>query len=202
MANATAPAPNTHPNVDPIVTGMFFPNAEHNKLAVEAYLLSGGHGMMPNKNNGVKSKTFFCSGRKVVKDANGERNLGCGVFFRSCRQKDGDYKITAVHDEHVHCSGGQARPSAKVLKRFAAAPVWADSSMKSPKLNSPMQDFAGAQVSRRQANRVKSSVERDTEAKGYQLLGSYLSELAASSPGTITALEVRVGILLRAGSRY
>lgn len=194
MTNATTPTPvpNTL-NVEPIVTGMLFPTAEYNKLAIEAYLLSDGHGMVANKNNSSKSKTFFCSGRKIVKEGGGEKNLGCGVFFRSCRQKDGDYKVTAMHNEHVDCSAGQARPSAKVLKRFAAAPAWADPSMKSTKLKSAMQALTGAEVSRRQANRVKSSIEKDTEAKGiagYQLIGSYLDQLAISSPGTITALEV------------
>lgn len=56
-----------------------------------------------------------------MKETDGERNLGRGVLFWVCRQKDGDYNITAVHDEHVNCSDRQARASAKVLKRFAIA---------------------------------------------------------------------------------
>lgn len=115
------------------------------------------------------------------------------MYIRANKRADKHWYVTTLETEHQNCAGGKKKPSLRALAEEGAVVVNANRKVTAGGLVKTLKGTYGVELQRHTANRLKRSVvgvSVEAQAAGYQRLQSYLDELAAGSPGTITDCEV------------
>lgn len=143
---------------------------------------------------GGKQKFFVCVGRRL----RGKEDIGCQARVRAYySSREGCWHITEAHLKHDNCTGDQKGAALAAVSPLIATLVSANRDINATAIRNTIRAQTGIDVHTRSALRGKAQALQATasgHADGFRVLSSFLTELQASSSGTVTSVQVSARI--------
>ena len=210
MSSSAPPAPPQSSaarslRVTALKVGDSFSSTTTLRLAAERTLLAQGRTLVSDHRvTGGHQRMYRCSAAKMVKGQKGISG-GCPVFVKANKRKDNQFYVTGCCFDHQNCAGGKKKPSLRALAEEGAVVVNANRKITAPAIVKTLKGTYGVELQPHTANRLKRGVlgvSQEAHREGYQRLESYLNQLAAGSPGTITDCKVCAGVVCLSVHRW
>lgn len=171
--------------------GMRFARAEDLRAAVEHFYASQGKGVKHGQ-GGSRQREFRCSGSRIERST--REHVGCLAFIRATKQANDEWRISSMETSHKNCIATiNYKVSVAKAVRIASRILATTPRVTARELKSEIENQTGGILSLRSAYRAKRAALRGRRmalTEEYSCLRSYLTQLEAMSPGTITNCEV------------